>query len=210
MEVHAPSHPLHTWRDFFIHIATIVIGLLIAIGLEQSVEWLHHRHIVHEARENIRHELEVNRDNTQKNLDAVAANAANMKSNVAKARTMRDSPRSVLHGEMHFTFSWDSFSESAWLSARDSGALTYMPSDEVQRYADVYSEQEIINKQAVDIFTHQSEIMAPLLIEPDDAVIPRDEIQPVITGSAVTYTRLETLHELLGELQRLYAEELKR
>jgi hypothetical protein len=37
-EVH-PSHPaIRTWRDFFVHITTIVIGLLIAIGLEQSVE----------------------------------------------------------------------------------------------------------------------------------------------------------------------------
>ena len=28
----------HGWRDFFVHIATIVIGLLIALGLEQSAE----------------------------------------------------------------------------------------------------------------------------------------------------------------------------
>ena len=38
LDVHPPHNPTHTWRDFFIHIATIVIGLLIAIGLEQSVE----------------------------------------------------------------------------------------------------------------------------------------------------------------------------
>jgi hypothetical protein len=35
-------HPLHhaasTWRDFFIHIISIVIGLLVAIDLEQTVE----------------------------------------------------------------------------------------------------------------------------------------------------------------------------
>ncbi len=38
LDVHPPEHTPHTWRDFFLHIATIVIGLLIAIGLEQSVE----------------------------------------------------------------------------------------------------------------------------------------------------------------------------
>ncbi len=37
-------HPAHTWRDFLIHIATICVGLLIAIGLEQTVEALHRRH----------------------------------------------------------------------------------------------------------------------------------------------------------------------
>ena len=31
-------HPTHTWRDFFLHLATITIGLLIAVGLEQTVE----------------------------------------------------------------------------------------------------------------------------------------------------------------------------
>jgi hypothetical protein len=29
--------PPHTWRDFFIHVATIFVGLLIAAGLEQTV-----------------------------------------------------------------------------------------------------------------------------------------------------------------------------
>jgi hypothetical protein len=41
LEPHPPHAALHTWKDFFIHIATIVIGLLIAVGLEQSVEAIH-------------------------------------------------------------------------------------------------------------------------------------------------------------------------
>jgi hypothetical protein len=44
LDVHPPHHSANTWRDFFIHITTIVVGLLIAIGLEQSVEDLHHAH----------------------------------------------------------------------------------------------------------------------------------------------------------------------
>jgi hypothetical protein len=37
LDVHAPHEGIHTWRSFFTHIATISVGLLIAIGLEQSV-----------------------------------------------------------------------------------------------------------------------------------------------------------------------------
>jgi hypothetical protein len=44
LDVHAPHETVHTWRDFFIHIATIVVGLIIAIGLEQSVEAIHRHH----------------------------------------------------------------------------------------------------------------------------------------------------------------------
>ena len=34
IDVHPPHKPTHTWTDFFIHIATICVGLIIAIGLE--------------------------------------------------------------------------------------------------------------------------------------------------------------------------------
>ena len=43
-EVHPPHEAVHTWRGFLLHIATIVIGLLIAVLLEQTVEFFHDRH----------------------------------------------------------------------------------------------------------------------------------------------------------------------
>jgi hypothetical protein len=49
MDVHPPHSPLHSWRDFWIHLGTISVGLLIAISLEQTVEWanrLHERHVL--------------------------------------------------------------------------------------------------------------------------------------------------------------------
>lgn len=44
LDVHAPHETIHTLKDCLIHIAAITIGLLIAVGLEQTVEFLHHRH----------------------------------------------------------------------------------------------------------------------------------------------------------------------
>ena len=44
LDVHAPHQSVHTWKDFFIHIATISVGLIIAISLEQTVEFFHHQH----------------------------------------------------------------------------------------------------------------------------------------------------------------------
>lgn len=54
LEVHAPHEGLHSWKDFFIHIATIVIGLFIAVGLEQTVELIHHRHVREQLEEQMR------------------------------------------------------------------------------------------------------------------------------------------------------------
>jgi hypothetical protein len=60
MDVHAPHEPLHTWRDFWIHLGTITIGLLIAIWLEEGVEALHHLHQRHQLEEDLRAEGERN------------------------------------------------------------------------------------------------------------------------------------------------------
>ncbi len=51
IDIHPPQHGAISRRDFFIHLFIVVLGILIAIGLEQSVELLHRRHQLHELRE---------------------------------------------------------------------------------------------------------------------------------------------------------------
>jgi len=58
LEAHAPHEAIQTWRGFFIHIATIVLGLIIAVGLEQTVEFFHHRHQRLELERQLREVLE--------------------------------------------------------------------------------------------------------------------------------------------------------
>jgi len=60
LDVHPPHAPTHTWRDFFIHIATICVGLLIAIGLEQTVEAIHHHEQRLQLEEDLRKDSKVN------------------------------------------------------------------------------------------------------------------------------------------------------
>jgi len=59
VDIHAP-HAAKSWREFLIEIGTIVTGILIALALEQSVEWLHERRIAGEAREAVRAEVREN------------------------------------------------------------------------------------------------------------------------------------------------------
>jgi hypothetical protein len=44
IDIHPPQKSDHTWKDFFLHIGTIAVGILIAIGLEQTVELIHEHH----------------------------------------------------------------------------------------------------------------------------------------------------------------------
>jgi hypothetical protein len=73
LEVHPPHHPARSWEDFFIHIATIVVGLLIAVGLEQTVEGIHHRNERAELTEQMRAEAEHNVPVIQEDIDRLVA-----------------------------------------------------------------------------------------------------------------------------------------
>jgi hypothetical protein len=64
LDVHPPHHTPDSWRDFFIHIATITVGLLIAVGLEQTVEAIHHHH----QREYLEDQMH---EESERNLDLV-------------------------------------------------------------------------------------------------------------------------------------------
>ena len=86
IEVHPPHEDVHTWKQFLIHIAAITIGLLIAIGLEQTVVYFHHRHQLQEARRELAEELEDNRRVLGKNLDAVRKMTAELDANMALLR----------------------------------------------------------------------------------------------------------------------------
>lgn len=61
MDVHPPHGAIHSWRDFFVHLVVITLGLLIALGLEGVVGWGHNKHLVHTAEANLRAELLANR-----------------------------------------------------------------------------------------------------------------------------------------------------
>ena len=59
MHFHLPK-PLHGWREFAGEVGIIVVGVLIALGAEQVVEWIHSNRQVRETREALDAELDHN------------------------------------------------------------------------------------------------------------------------------------------------------
>jgi hypothetical protein len=210
MEVHAPHHPLNSWRDFLIHIATITVGLLIAIGLEQTVEFFHHRHLAHAARENIRRELESNSKAAEGDLKILDGEIADMKANAAAMRSLRDDPKAQLPSKMRFDFDWSSFDQAAWTTSRDSLALTYLPTEEVQRYTDIYDQQELVNQYAVATLARQVEAAAPLVSAGKPENLKPDEVVTLVHETSVVAMRLATLRQFIQQLDRQYGVALKK
>jgi len=57
MEIHHKPKPVHGWREFLSELFVVVLGVSLALGAEQTAEWLHWRAQVSEARELIATEL---------------------------------------------------------------------------------------------------------------------------------------------------------
>jgi hypothetical protein len=126
IEVHPPHEKVHSWTQFFIHIAAITIGLLLALGLEQTVEYFHHRH----QREQL--EAALQRDGR--------ANREYIKDDIAKAQGVLDwaleqasaleragstgplTLRPISHGYI------GSPDAGVWPSAKASGVTNLLPS----------------------------------------------------------------------------------
>jgi hypothetical protein len=146
IDVHAPHGGVHTWKDFWIHLGTITLGLLIAISLEQSVEWMHHRHERHQLEEDLHSEAAMNHDSAEFDLaiydkvitwllqlqrevdDARATGGKSAFIGPARPDGIPDSPRYAAYHVL---------ATEAWTTAKESSLLVLLPRDEAEIYARV-------------------------------------------------------------------------
>lgn len=209
MEVHAPHEKVHTWRDFFVHVGIMTIGLFIALMLEGLVEYAHHRHIVREARENIRQEIEDNHESAQKDLVSLQQDMDRLKANIDTLHRLRDHPKDF-HGSLTYTMDFSSLNSAAWTTSHDTGALTYMPYQDVKAYAELYDSQKVVNDQAIEIFHRQTLAMTPVFTEDDITSLPANELQGMLHETAASLISLDTLKQLVQQLDARYTKALQK
>jgi hypothetical protein len=114
MEFHPPAGPIHSLKDFFLHLGIVTIGILIALGLEQLVERHHRAKVADVAVEGFRREITDDMDEVKGVLDAVPELRAQVRDSIA------------------------ALSGASWDTALATQALGYLPYDSVKRYAGAY------------------------------------------------------------------------
>jgi len=137
MEIHKP-HAAKTWKEFFIELGTVVIGILIALALEQAVEAAHERARAAQARENIGAEIAYNTG-----LFATRATVENCVSRrldevdglIQAAMTGEPLPGSIWIGHPPY---WPMLS-SQYAAASQSGVVSLLPTSEQAAYANIYA-----------------------------------------------------------------------
>ena len=149
LDVHAPQEVLHTWKSFFIHIATIVIGLFIAVALEQSVEAINRHREVAALREDLRQE------SRQVLADARQSEAAHLYE--IRWLTTRISQTQLAIRERHLIGpretndmpNYVSPDIPIWRSAKAGGRTALLTKGEVNAYAEVEYVQTHLDEMEV-------------------------------------------------------------
>jgi hypothetical protein len=179
LDVHPPHQPTHTWRDFFIHIATIVVGLLIAVGLEQTVEYIHHRNEVRETRKALALEYKINIVNSQSRAKEFSRATRMLQRDLAIFLYLRrhpGAPATEWPGEISWTrYSLD-FDDAAWQTAVRSNVIVYMPSDEVKHLTELYARLDNCNETELAYTKALEQAGGYTVLEPDASNLTPEQI----------------------------------
>jgi hypothetical protein len=148
LDVHPPPKAIHGTGEFVLHLLTITVGLLIAVGIEGAVTRHEHRRLAQEAAETMTAEVRRNFDSTKHALQTIEAQQAAMNANLAMLAKVQQNPNSPESHNAHIDASFGSvdFESTAWRTAQATGALSYMPYDQAQKFSGIYDEVQILEK----------------------------------------------------------------
>jgi hypothetical protein len=167
IDVHPPEHGIHGFRDFVVHLLTITVGLLIALGLEASVEALHHRHERKDAEATIRREILDNGDMVQQSGPQFKTELVGMTTVVQTLEDLSQGRPGTLH-EADFIFHQAPLEDSAWRTAGSTGVLSYMDYSQVEKFSDAYKEQDELESMELATLEDYLQLMPILKNHKDD------------------------------------------
>jgi len=202
MDVHAPHEPVHTWRDFAIHLTIVTIGLFIALSLEALVEHIHQRHLLHTAETNLHIELHENRDLLAGDEHALDLTEAELQHNIDILTARKSNP--ALANTLSSNWHWDGMEDSAWNTARDSGALALMPYDTEQAWSGIYAQQGAVNDQSRVYILDMYRAAAPTQGRTFAQLTPA-ELDQIIAGTQQSIVDLNLLRDLCKSLDNIYS-----
>jgi hypothetical protein len=202
MEIH-PPHPVHSIKDFLREIATITVGILIALSLESAVTALHHRSLVQEAKANLAQEIRTNRAE----LDAVLVKSmARLTKEQDDALAIMDAlhAKKPLHDfQLSATYNIATLNSTAWTTAQSTGAVSLMEYADVKRLAALYDLQSrvgTIQDRLVDAYVTAGPPGDPTTITADEL---RQWRQRVVLIKANLSAAQGLATALLGEYNKL-------
>ncbi|MDQ6704949.1 MAG: hypothetical protein M3Z85_03165 [Acidobacteriota bacterium] len=206
MDVHGVESPIHSWKDFLLHLATITIGILIALSLEGILEWSHHRSLVREAKASLNSEILDNK----KELDGLVRNQINARKEhqtVLRYLAERMAHKEPTIHSLTLNSSLAQLSETSWNTAGATGALAHMEYREVKKYSGVYQFQRQFER--VQERTLENVIAATTAFAQDPEKLSERELEDAKQRVLSSLSSLQAEGQLAEQLSRVYAKALE-
>ena len=216
LDVHPPHHAAASRRDFFIHIGTIVVGLLIAIGLEQSVEALHRDHQRRQLEADLRVEGIRNLHiaiTTLEYCDWMARWQSQQAQELDRAAAQGRMP-SYIQSATGRPAPFSRLSDAVWTVAQTSTMLSLLPRSEAERYAHHYYDVRVATghlERINELQNERTEALDAAAVDPDTGPLAihtnsaydlsrlnKEQLTRFreITGQMITATRVEAQYTL--------------
>jgi len=179
LDIHPPEHGIHGVRDFAIHLVTITVGLLIALGLENAVEAMHHRHQRKEAEATLRQEIADNQRKLSRILESSKTTHDNMVRTLLFLQARRDGEPGNPSG-ISFSFSETPLESTGWRTALATSAVSYMEPADVRKFAGAYQEQQLFEEAEVRALEHIERLDTFVPQNPDPTKLnPKDLVDAI-------------------------------
>lgn len=148
LDVHPLHEPVFTWKGFLFHIATIVVGLFIAVGLEQAVEYVHHRHQQHQIVEQIRPVLSVDIDSDSqdiKRLTEMRATLTSLRADIERQRRGQpDKSIGAASANKLVVVALVLPGMAPYEAAKENGTLALLPVGRIRMYGHIYFFRQVV------------------------------------------------------------------
>jgi hypothetical protein len=164
LDVHSPHKAIGNASEFFLHLFTITVGLLIAVGIEAAVEHHQHRQLAREARETMTEEIRKNAGTITGALGDIASEQQKMKLNLAVVRKVQLNPNDPSAENVKLDISYNStgLEDTGWRTAQATGALAFMPYTESSKYSGIYGAEEMFLKEQDQLAEDEARILGTI------------------------------------------------
>lgn len=209
VDVHAPHAPIQGWRDLLVHLSIITMGILIALGLEGSFEWLHHRQLVHEAQASLQREISNNAMAIQRLAAVVHQRQADLNNDMTVLRYLVKNGKLPEQHEMKLGYNISSMDDVSWKTAQATGAVSYMSYAQAAAYADIYGAQDELLETQKQAARDAIVSFAPFLGPQDSgADLTPAQGAEVLQKIQIFAAQLQLVDSLISELDKHYRQYL--
>ena len=206
MEIHPPAAPIHSVKDFLLHLSMIAIGVLLALAAEGLAEHVHNRHLVREAKENIIGEIRDNHQTLQQELPKLASNEQQL-TTLLETLTKLRSDRHTAAPDIALNLNMLILSGSSWKTAGTTGALGLMLYSEVKDFAADCEVHDSVNRLSAQLMDYWLSMTA---INGDVSKLSDQQLDDLIHRVQLSLSHLQAVENISRSLDKEYEKRLNQ